>query len=325
VEWVRPSGLATRWLGRTGARLASFVWRALRGGHDIVGGFHLLINGLLAIAVARLVGVRSLYFCVGGPAELDEGGIHGENRLFGLMLGPDRLVERRLLRAVDAADIVVVMGTASRQGLLERGVRAAIHVNGGGIDLSRFEPAPPEARRDFDLIFVGRLAPIKRVDIFLEAVALVARVYPTARAAVVGDGALRGELEEWALRLGLGSTVLFAGRQEDVSGWLRRSRVLVLTSESEGLPLSAIEGMMCGLPVVAPAVGDLADLVEEGVSGHLVRGREPEAFARPMLELLGDGERLLRASRHAHVAALRYTVDEAARRWDHLLSETRGV
>ena len=325
VEWVRPSRLATRSLGRTGARLATFLWHAIRGGHHVVGGFHLLINGLVAVAVARFVGARSLYFCVGGTAEVDEGGIHTENRLFDLMLGPDRVVERRLLRAVNAADIVVVMGTSSRQALRDRGIRAPILLNGGGMDLSRFEPAPPGAPRDFDLIFVGRLAPIKRVDLFLEVVALVARARPKARAAIVGDGALRAELESQAVRLGLGPRVQFAGHQEDVPGWLRRSRVLVLTSDSEGLPLAAIEGMMCGLPVVAPAVGDLTDLVEDGVNGHLVRGREPEAFASPVLELLGDEGRLRRASRHAREAAQRYTVDEAARRWDDLLAENRNA
>jgi glycosyltransferase involved in cell wall biosynthesis len=324
VEWVLPPRLAARLLGVTGARLATFVWHAIRGGYHVVGGFHLLINGLLAITVARFVGARSLYLCVGGPAEMDDGGIHGENRLFSLMPGPDRAVERRLLRAADAADIIVVMGTSSRQGLLDRGIRPPVHVNGGGMDPSGFEPAPPGARRDFDLVFVGRLAPIKRVDLFLEAVALVARAKPTVRAVVIGDGVLRAELERQTLRSGLESRVLFAGHQRDVPSWLRRSRLLVLTSESESLPLSAIEAMMCGLPVVAPAVGDLSDVVEDGLNGHLVRSREPEAFAKQIAELLRDEERFAQASRRAREAGLRYTLVEAARRWDALLSPGRS-
>ena len=74
VEWVRPSPLLVRSIGRTAARLLTFVWRSLRTRPHVVGGFHLLLNGLLAIALARFAGARSLFFCVGGTAEVDEGG-----------------------------------------------------------------------------------------------------------------------------------------------------------------------------------------------------------------------------------------------------------
>lgn len=325
VEHVAPSPLLVRAVGRTPARLVTFGWLAFRRRPHVVGGFHLLINGLVAVAFARLAGARSMFFCVGGTAEVDEGGLHGENRLFGLMPGPDPVVERRLLRAVDAADLVITMGTGAKRSFRERGVGASIHVIGGGMDPARFQPAPPGAEPEFDLVFVGRLAPIKRVDLFLDAVALVAARRPGTKAAVVGDGPLRAELEERASLPDLRTRVAFLGRQQDVGACLRRSRVFVLTSESEGLPLSAVEAMMCGLPVVAPAVGDLPDLVEEGVTGHLVTGREPEAFALAMLALLQDEERLRSASLAARRIAGRYTIAEASRRWDTLLAETRAA
>ena len=170
-------------------------------------------------------------------------------------------------------------------------------------------------------MLVGRLAPIKRVDLFLDAVALVSARRPGTRAVVVGDGPLRASLEERARRPDLAPVVTFAGRQTDVASWLRRARVFVLTSDSEGLPLSAVEAMMCGLPVVAPAVGDLPDIVEEGVNGHLVAGREAEAFARPLLALVSDEDARRRASAAAVAKAGRYAVPEAARLWDPLLDE----
>jgi glycosyltransferase involved in cell wall biosynthesis len=138
---------------------------------------------------------------------------------------------------------------------------------------------------------------------------------------VVGDGPLRETLEERADRPDLRSRVVFAGRQQDVAGWLRRSRVFVLTSSSEALPLSAVEAMMCGLPVIAPAVGDLADLVQEGVNGHLVRERDAEAFARPLLALLGDEAARRRAGAAARAGARRFAVEEAALLWGPLLED----
>ena len=74
VEWVRPSPRAARLFGRAPTRLAVFVREALLRRPHVVGAFHLLLNGLVAVALARLAGARSLYFCVGGTAEVDEGG-----------------------------------------------------------------------------------------------------------------------------------------------------------------------------------------------------------------------------------------------------------
>ena len=78
---------------------------------------------------------------------------------------------------------------------------------------------------------------------------------------------------------------------------------------------------MCGLPVVAPAVGDLPDIVEEGANGHLVAGREAEAFAGPLLALVSDEDARRRAAAAAVAKARRYAVEEAARLWDPLLDE----
>ena len=147
---------------------------------------------------------------------------------------------------------------------------------------------------------------------------------PAARAAIVGDGPLRLALEREAARLELTDRVCFAGRQEQVADWLRRSRVFVLTSQSEGLPLSAIEAMTCGLPVVAPRVGDLADLVTEGVNGHLVGDRRPESFAAAMTELTADEVRWRAASSAARRSAARYTIPEAVARWDAALAALAG-
>jgi glycosyltransferase involved in cell wall biosynthesis len=318
VVAIYPPRWLARALGGVPARLATFLWTALRTRPHVVGGFHLLVNALVAEVVAPLVGARSLYFCVGGTEEVADGGIRGENRLFSKMQTPDAVVERRLERAVSAFDLVITMGQGAARHFRQRGARG-VHVVPGGIDARRFRPAEaPPAR---DLILVGRLAPIKRIDIFLRAVARVAQARPSVTAAVVGDGALRPALEALAREIGVGERVAFLGHRRDVEQALRESRLFVLTSDSEGLALSAMEAMMCGLPAIVPEVGDLPDLVQDGVNGYLVRERAPEAFAARILELLCDPGRLARFAAAARRSAARYETEATARLWDAVLAQ----
>ena len=323
VEVVRPPLFLIALAGEVPARLVWFIWTAVRRRPHVVGGFHLLVNGLVAALVARLIGARSLYFCVGGAMEVVDGGIWAENRVFGQMETADPVIEEMLLRAVGQFDLIVAMGTNTIRYFRGRGVEGSLHAIAGGIDGRRFGPSTAAA--SVDLVIVGRLEPIKRVDLFLHAVARIAARIPGVTAVVVGEGSLRPSLERLAVDLGIGGQVRFVGRQDDVAVWLRSARLLVLTSDSEGLPLSVMEAMMCGLPPVASRVGDLSDLVEHGVNGYLVGPRAPEAFAERILELLLDPRLRARFSEAARRSAERHDIAEVSRRWDAVLADgSRG-
>jgi glycosyltransferase involved in cell wall biosynthesis len=317
VEGVYPPSWLIRLAGELLGRLLYFSWTAVRTRPHIVGGFHLLVNGLLAPLVGRLAGAKSLYFCVGGPVELLDGGIWGGNRLFSRLGGPDAVVERHLLEAVAACDLVVTMGTRAVTFFRERGLNNAFEVVPGAIDPERFHPG--DKRGEFDLILTGRLVQVKRVDLFLRTVQCLTRDFPEVRAVVVGDGPLREELTALAHELRVEENVVFAGQQSNVEDWLRRSRVFVLTSDSEGLSLALMEAMMSGLPAIVSAVGDLGDLVEEGVNGHLVHERSPEAFAQVLQPLLADPARLGQFSRAAVLAGAANEPTSVTRRWDSIL------
>ena len=318
LEVILPPGWLTKALGRVPARLLMFLWVGIRTKPDAVGGFHLLFNGLAAALLARLVGARSIYFCVGGPAEVKDGGAFTENRLFDLMEVADPVVECRLLRIVAAVDLVVAMGSGAVRFFREKGVDTQFRVISGGIDTHRFIRAGERAM--IDIILVARLVRIKRIDLFLHAVQKVREEIPAVRAAIVGDGPLREPLEELSSRLGLERTIDFVGQQENVENWLRRARVFVLTSESEGLSLALIEAMLCGLPSVVSRVGDLPDLVVDGVNGYFVPEPTPEAFAARLVELLRDHERWARFSEASRRSAERYGMEAAIRLWDEVLS-----
>ena len=250
-----------KWLvgltGATLARLAVFSMVAVRMRPDVVGGFHLLLNGLTAALVARMIGARSLYFCVGGPAEVLDGGILSENRIFGKLRRPDATIEKMLVKTVSAFDIVIAMGNSAVEFFKLRNVKSDVRIIPGGIDIDYFKPSLQPAR--FDMIFTGRLVPIKQVDLFLETVRRVKSFRPEIKAVVVGDGPLFQSLKILSDKMGLSRTVEFAGFQSDLAPWLNQARIFVLASLSEGLSLAMMEAMACGLPVVVPRTGDLGD------------------------------------------------------------------
>jgi glycosyltransferase involved in cell wall biosynthesis len=220
------------------------------------------------------------------------------------------------LEILRRADVVLVTGTQTARYLTSRGVAAdRIRLLSAKVDVRRFRPVP-DVRRDYDLIFAGRLVPLKRVDLFLRIVADLKARRPSVRAAILGDGPLRGELEQLADRLGVGGEVEWLGFQEDTERYYRRARVFVLTSTTEGLSLAMLEAMACGLPAVAPAVGDLADVVQNGVTGYLVPSQDQEAFVTALSDLLDDEERLHQLGDNARSAVLGgYSLEDGARCW----------
>jgi len=322
VTVIYPPCWLMRLVGATPARLLVFAWTAIHRRPYIVGGFHIIVNGLVASILALLVGARSMYFCVGGPAEYADGGLGNESSVFKEMETPDAVVERRLLKAINACDVVITMGTGAMKFLRDRGVDTRMYVVPGGIDSQRFQPhSGPTC---VDLILVGRLAEIKRIDLFLEAVARVADRVPDVTGAVVGEGELKEALEQRARDLGIDQRVKFTGFQPRLSDWLRQARVFVLTSRSEGLSLALMEAMMSGLPAVVSNVGDLGDLVENGVNGYLVDQASPEAFVAPLIGLLTDRARYAEFSRAARNAALRYEMEATTQRWDAIFAQLDG-
>ena len=314
---VYPPKWLMKLLGATPARLLTFAWAAMRKRPHVVGGFHLTFNGIAAGIVGRLAGARSMYFCVGGPPEVHDGGVHADEHAFARMETVDAVVEKRLLKIISRFDTVITMGTRAVSFFQNKGVDTDIHVVSGGIDPTRFKPAGEAPSTD--LVLTGRLAPIKRIDVFLRTVKRIVSEIPAIRAVIVGDGDLYAELRALSRALGIDRNVNFVGHKDDVENWLRKSKVFLLTSDSEGLSLSMMEAMMSGLPAVVSDVGDLGDLVEHGANGYLVPRRSPELFADRVVELLTDARKLEEFSRAARRSALRYETQTTIQRWDSIL------
>jgi glycosyltransferase involved in cell wall biosynthesis len=138
---------------------------------------------------------------------------------------------------------------------------------------------------------VARLVPIKAHEVFLEAAAGVARARPDARFVIVGDGERRLELEALAARLGLQDRTYFLGWRRDLDRIYADLDVVALCSWNEGSPVSLIEAMAAGRPVVATRVGGVPDVVDDGVHGHLVDAGDGAGLAMAIVSLLRDPHR----------------------------------
>lgn len=142
------------------------------------------------------------------------------------------------------------------------------------------------------VIMVARMAPPKDQALLLEALAEVASPWELW---LVGDGPEQAEHEARVAALGLGERVRFLGRRADVPELLAQAQVFVLASRQEGFPLSVLEAMRAGLPVVASDVGGTREAVEDGRTGRLVARGDREGMARALGDLLADPEARARA------------------------------
>lgn len=288
---------------------------------SIVMGIYMTPHGVIAYLLGRLTRRCVCIHVIGGPGEIMDGGFSVAQWHV-----PRPRLERLYLEILRRADIVMVVGTETKRYLVINGVVAdRIRVMSSKIDAARFYPAR-DACPDYDLILTAQLIPRKRVDFFLRIIADLRVGHPHIRAAILGDGPLRGDLEGLADTLGIAHHVDFLGFHEDTERYYNRAAVFVLTSSAEGLSLALLEAMACGLPAVAPAVGDLVDVVRNGVTGYLVDANDHQGFVLTLSNLLRDQALRGRLGANARSTILDgYTVEDGARGWIDALRTTTAT
>jgi glycosyltransferase involved in cell wall biosynthesis len=201
-----------------------------------------------------------------------------------------------------------------------------------GVDTNRYAPTPEVAqiRREFDigptdpvLGIVAALRPEKNHELFLDVAAQVVRKHPATRFLIVGDGPCRPQVEERAQQLGLGSHVIFTGSRPDVPRLLAAMDVFGLTSRMEANPLSILEAMSVGRPVVATNVGSIHEAVLEGQTGFLVEPGNADQFADRVIGILNApimGHVMGAAAREVVVA--RWSLETMVAGYERLIETT---
>jgi glycosyltransferase involved in cell wall biosynthesis len=221
--------------------------------------------------------------------------------LEGYYSAPVTAVYRALERAMARrSDRLIGVNTATVDDLVRLGVapREKFEVVPLGLELDDFlalDPQPGGPFRDelgvapdeILATFVGRLVPIKRVDVLLRAVAHARSLGAPLRLAVVGDGELRPKLARQVIALGSDTYVDFCGYRVDLPAIVAGTDIAVLTSDNEGTPVALIEAGAAARPLVATRAGGIPDVVVEG-AGLLAERGDHESLGRALARLCAD-------------------------------------
>ncbi len=154
-------------------------------------------------------------------------------------------------------------------------------------------------QQDIDVLCIADFSKVKRIDVFLRVIAEIKKEIPSVSAVMVGGGHRRYIYAKMLKRLNLVNNVYFKGIVKDVFSYLKRSRVFILTSEAEGLPMAMIEAMYAGVPCVVSDVGDITDIADNGKNAFIVPFQNVEEYAEKVILLLQNTDIAEQFSREA--------------------------
>jgi glycosyltransferase involved in cell wall biosynthesis len=286
-----------------------------RGRYDIVDAW-LFPTYDLAALTKSLVGVRHVV-----AGRRNQYGLDG--RLGRLASAVERL-GRHYTDVIVANSQAVADDTISREGANP----AKVRIIRNGVELS--EPLPPDRRGriratwnagDDDVVIacVANYRDVKRLDVLIDAFALLALDRPGVHLVLVGEGPMRTALEAQVVRLGLEASVHLIGQELDPSELYGAFDVVALSSSSEGLPNALLEASAAGRPIVTTAVGGAIEVVRDGITGFAVAPDDPAALAEPLRRLADDLtlRETMGAAGRAHVAET-FGVDRFVRQFGDL-------
>ena len=202
----------------------------------------------------------------------------------------DRLSDLIYRATLPFVDAVVLISEATRKFYVQhRGVpasKARVILNGAHLEKFLESPAHPggsPSRIRFGT--AARLVPVKDHYSLLRAFATVVRDIPHAELAIAGDGPLRRELEAFTNKQNLSERVKFVGALPDTPKFLSELDIFVLSSLSEGMPISLLEAMAAGLPIVSTRAGGVDEVALEGQNAFLAEPADVEGLAQALIKM----------------------------------------
>jgi glycosyltransferase involved in cell wall biosynthesis len=246
--------------------------------------------GLIGRVVGRATGVPALVYTLHGVADGLSDLVAGNARAARRRRrdGWYYLTGERLLCRATRARVVVPSRAVARFAVTHIGLDARIvDVVPNGVDAVRFSPRARPDKPSPAALWLGVMAPVKRLDTLLDALTEV----PELELVLVGSGPEHDAVEKTACERGVAGRVAFRGPVVDPEAAFAEADLFVLTSAAENCPLALLQAMACGLPVVASRVGGVPEIVRDGVDGLLFPAGHVAALARALRWLIADPAR----------------------------------
>jgi len=245
---------------------------------DLIHAHFILPPGLIGILVGKILGKKTVVTA------------HGSDLL---IQGKNPILRSLIKFVLGKSDYVLVVNQSLKSNVLKLGIKPEkIYVTPNAVDVEKFNPHGKKLPSDIEItpdkpsvLFVGNLVYQKGLEYLLEAKKLIDW---DLELIIVGDGPLRHELEKKVKNDQI-KDVVFVGARRDVDQIMPSSDLFVLPSISEGFPITILEAMASGLPVVATDVGGIGEIMDKNV-GIIVKPSDPEGLAGAMDKILKNSE-----------------------------------
>jgi GalNAc-alpha-(1->4)-GalNAc-alpha-(1->3)-diNAcBac-PP-undecaprenol alpha-1,4-N-acetyl-D-galactosaminyltransferase len=171
-------------------------------------------------------------------------------------------------------------------------------------------------------IAIGRLQPQKGFDLLIRAFHQLRYKYPDWQLTILGEGPMRGELEQLRSQLQLTDRIHLPGQVQNVNAYLRQADIFVLSSRFEGFPMSLCEAMACGLPVLATdCLSGPREIITDGIDGMLVATEDVDALALGLDALMSDPAKRQQLAQAAPQILHRFGLEQVMKMWSHRIEQ----
>jgi glycosyltransferase involved in cell wall biosynthesis len=247
-----------------------------------------------------------------------------------VIIGDEFSTEEKLnkfYKYISKSSAIIVRGNFTKEMLSKKGFsKNKIYIIPNSFNFDKINKFK-ELNKKYDFIFTGNLVPIKRLDIMIEAFRILKTKYKieTFKAVIIGNGKLKQYLSELIEESNLTNNVQIIDFTNEILEYYHNSKVFIMTSEYEGLPMSMIEALACGIPVIMPNLSNISDVVINGYNGLLVEPLDVNRFAQSMYELYSIKELYESLSEGANNFTneykFEYSYENIQNEWNRLFSE----
>lgn len=297
------------------------IRHSLREKPDLVHGFLLSPHGIIAFLAGRITGRNVGVSLIAGPVEAYLTPF--EFAPIGKYVYSKQLPEitgfkKVLMMILKRFDLITVTGSYTRDFLVRNQIPDENIFTMPHIVDSRFSQQNVEKK--CDLIFVGRLVPVKHVETLIRATAIIREKIPSVKTLIVGEGPEFNFLQALSGDLDIHENIVFAGYEGSVWNCFNKAKISVVSSEREGFPYTVVESLSCGVPVVSSHCGDVADVIQDHINGIIIDIFDDyNMYAKEIVNLLENPEILKKYQDNALLSSTAFSIENVKKKWEEIL------